>query len=67
MNNETLRILACQIEIPDILTATDRDNHVKNSARKVAEALEKTLVDITKLLLLFQCRNIKPHKLLTVL
>ena len=49
MNNKTLRILACQIYIPGIVTAEERDNQVSASAKKVADALEETPADVVVL------------------
>jgi predicted amidohydrolase len=45
----TLRLLACQISIPAMITRHQRDAHLALSAQKVSEALEISSVDLVVL------------------
>jgi nitrilase len=47
--DDELTLLACQIDIPHMTTAAERDRHLAMVARKVATQLEDTPVDIVVL------------------
>ena len=49
MNQKKLRILACQIDIPETVTADERDDHLRKSARKVTDKLENSPTDLVVL------------------
>jgi len=46
---DTLRILACQLDIPLTRTALERDQHLQASTDRVADALSKQVADIVVL------------------
>ncbi|MEH6359911.1 MAG: carbon-nitrogen hydrolase family protein, partial [Amylibacter sp.] len=49
MTNQPFRMLACQIDIPAMTTAEDRDAHLEVSAAKVRAALRKAPADLVVL------------------
>ncbi len=49
MTNPLLRLLACQIDIPAMTTADERDAHLALSAAKVSAALRKKAADLVVL------------------
>jgi nitrilase len=46
---ERLRILACQIDVPEIVCAADRDRHLERSAQEVSRRLDREAVDLVVL------------------
>ena len=49
LDDTTLRILACQIDVPCITNSAERDAHLRTSAVKVRTELAKTEVDLVAL------------------
>ena len=49
LDDTTLRILACQIDVPSMTTSAERDAHLRTSAVKVRKELAKTDVDLVAL------------------
>lgn len=48
-NNDTLTLLACQIDIPPTTTVAERDEHLSDSATKVRSSLEGKSADLVVL------------------
>lgn len=46
---ERLRILACQIDVPEIVSAADRDRQLERSAQEVSRRLDREAVDLVVL------------------
>ena len=49
MNNNSLRLLACQINIPEMTTSSERDAHLTRSADLVSKSLDNNHADLVVL------------------